>query len=263
MMIFSLIFIYTLYDMQIVNGATYRERAQKKVIRTADNLAPRGNIYDRNGKLLVTNDYTYTLNLYRTKKSQDEVNQLLLNLSNVLFKNGDSFINNFPIDFETKEFTQSDSNIKKWKNDNEIDQELDPEEVIEIFTKKYRLQEYDDLEKKILIPVRYELANGGYSKYRATAIAKNVSKESIHELEENNQKYPGIYITKETTRRYLFNNSLSHILGYVGKISSEEYEARKDQNYTINSIVGKSGVESSFEKYLRGVDGKRRIEMVS
>ena len=249
--------------MQIVNGESYRAMSQRKVARTIDGYAVRGNIYDRNGNLLVTNDVEYVLNLYRTKKSQDDVNKLLLKIANVLLENGDSYINNFPIDLETRTFTLEDSQLSKWKKDYELDEECTEQDAIDYFSSQYRLQEYDDYNKKLLLPMRYELANKGYSSYKAVAIAKDISEQTIHKLEENNFEYTGVYISKESKRKYLYGETLSHILGYIGPISGAEYENRKDEGYTINSIVGKSGVESSFEKYLRGINGKKRIEMDS
>ena len=56
-------------------------------------------------------------------------------------------------------------------------------------------------------------------------------------------------------RYYPNGNLLSHTIGYVSKISSTEYEKKKEQGYNVNSVIGKAGIEQSFEKYLRGNDG--------
>ena len=259
----TIILIIALFDMQIINGESYRERSSRKVTRTAESYAPRGEIYDRNGNLLATNEVSYTLNLFRTKSKQDDLNDLLLKIAGVLIKNGDNYISNLPIDFENKKFTINGDNLKRWKENNNIKEEFDIQETIDELVNRYKLQEYDDYERKLLIPFRYELSNSGYSNYRMATVAKNISIESVHELEENNFDYPGIYITKDTKRSYPYGNTLSHVIGYTGIISQSEYDARKDDGYTLNSIVGKAGIESSFEKYLKGINGSKRIEMDS
>ena len=257
----SIILIIRLYDLQIVNGESYRERSEKRLIRTATSYAPRGDIYDRNGKLLATSEVIYNLNLYRTKKTTEELNKFLLEIGNILLSHDDDYINNFPVDFDTNTFTLSDSKMNAWKKENKIAENAGVINVIDFFTEKYKLQDFDDIDKRILIPLRYELSNSDYTSYRAITIAEDISTDSVHELEERSFELSGIYIYKDTRRKYLYGNSLSHVLGYTGKISSQEYESKKDQGYTLNSIVGKSGVESSFEKYLKGTNGVKRIEM--
>ena len=261
--IVPIVLISRLVDLQLINGKEYRARSERRVIRTFENLAPRGDIYDRNGNALAKNEIIYVLNLYRTKKSQDDVNKLLLKIANVLIKNNDKYYNNFPVDFNTMTYTISGDQLKQWQEDYEIPYEATCEEAIESFSRKYKLQEYDDLEKQTLIPMRYELANSGYTNYRATALAKGISLNSVHEFEEKKFEYTGVYISTETKRIYPYGNTLSHIIGYTGKISSAEYNQRKDQEYTINSTIGKSGVESFFENELKGKNGKKQIEMDS
>ena len=261
--IFSFILILRLFDLQVVHGEEYKAKSEKKLNRIATSYAPRGDIYDRNGKLLATSEVIYNLNLYRTKKKNDELNELLINIADILLKNGDKYVNNFPIDFETLSFKYSNEKLKNWKKENSINENATVAEAIATFTSKYKLHEYDDVDKSVLIPLRYELSTVGYSNYKAVTIAEGISQESVHELEEKNFELSGIYIYKDTKRIYPYGNTLSHIIGYTGKINATEYESRKDQGYTLNSIIGKSGVERSFENYLRGINGTKRIEMDS
>ena len=64
-------------------------------------------------------------------------------------------------------------------------------------------------------------------------------------------------------RKYLSGNVGAHIIGYVGSISSEEYEAKKELGYLQNDIIGKTGIEATFEDFLRGQNGIKRVEMDS
>ena len=261
MFLSSIILIARLIDLQIINGEKYREQAEKRLIRKVDSHAPRGDIYDRNGTLLVTSNVEYVLELYKTKKTTHELNDTILNIVKVLEKNNDSCYNNFPIDLETKTYTQSEEKVKKWKKDNKFSEEETPEDIISYYIEKYELQEYTIEEQTKIIPVRYELSTSGYTSYKPTIIAKNISQESVHEIEERNSEISGVYIQKQTSRDYLYGSTLSHILGYTGKLSDIEYETYKNDGYKMTDIIGKSGIEKSFEKYLRGKSGTKRLEM--
>ena len=111
--------------------------------------------------------------------------------------------------------------------------------------------------------MRYEISSNGYSSYRAVTLAKNISYQSVLEIEEKNAELSGVYIAKQPVRKYLCGSIASHILGYTGKISDPEYQKRKEDGYSLNDIIGKSGIESSFEEYLRGTNGTKRLEMDS
>lgn len=73
---------------------------------------------------------------------------------------------------------------------------------------------------------------------------------------------PGFAIRSSTKRRYnTAAVSLSHVLGYVGKISAEEFTAKKDSGYRRVDEIGKTGIEASWETALRGRPGKKLVEM--
>ncbi len=77
-------------------------------------------------------------------------------------------------------------------------------------------------------------------------------------------RYPdnanGITLEEDFSRRYTTSTSMSHILGYVSRITAEEYRRLKD-SYRPQDMIGKSGLESSLETVLRGEDGERRISV--
>lgn len=259
----GIIFTLQLFNLQIVNGASYREQSENRLVRTISVSAPRGEIYDRYGKLLVTNEMGYTANLYYTKISKIELNEVLLKFANILEKNGDEYYNNFPIDFDTMEFKKKEESMKAWKTSNKIDENATVPEVIEFYKKKYEIQNQDIDEIKKIIVLRYEIATKGYSSVKSVTLAKNISKESMLEIEERGNELSGIVVTTYPIRKYLAGNIGSHILGYIGRISSSEYEKGKEQGYSQNDYIGKSGIEATFEELLRGEDGRMKLEMDS
>lgn len=74
---------------------------------------------------------------------------------------------------------------------------------------------------------------------------------------------PGLTIEAQATRDYLAGESTAHLLGYVGKISSEEYEAGRNEGYLFTDYIGKTGLELQYENVLRGKDGKKQVEVDS
>ena len=259
----GVVFIGELFDMQIVNGAEYREQSENRLVREVKITAPRGDIYDRYGKVIATSQTSYSVNLYYTKIAKTELNKGLLRLINILEKNGDTYNNNFPIDFETMTFKKSEEAAKAWKKANKIDENATVQDVIDFYIEKYEIENEDITEIEKIMVMRYEIASKGYSSFKSVTLAKNVSKNSMLEIEEQIVNLPGVAIITTPERKYVAENIASHIIGYVGKISSSELEKRKSSGYTQNDMIGKSGIESSLEEFLRGIDGIARIEMDS
>ncbi len=72
---------------------------------------------------------------------------------------------------------------------------------------------------------------------------------------------PGLRLLMEPAREYLAGPLLSHILGYVGPLSEDEYEELKDRGYLVQDRIGKTGVELTYESALRGRPGKKLVEV--
>ncbi|HNZ86390.1 MAG TPA: penicillin-binding protein 2 [bacterium] len=73
----------------------------------------------------------------------------------------------------------------------------------------------------------------------------------------------GVSVVIKNKREYIYKEMLSHILGYMGKISENEYLKLKDSDYYLDDKIGQTGLEYSYENYLRGKFGKRKIEVNS
>ena len=261
--IVGIVFVCQLFNLQIVNGASYRQQSENRLVREIKVTAPRGEIYDRYGKLLVTSITGYNVNLYYTKIPKTKLNEVLLKLANILEKNNDTYTNNFPIDFEMMTYNKSEEGAKNWKVSNKMSGDASVDEVIEFYKKKYEIQ-YDDVnDVKKVIALRYEIASKGYSSFKSVVLAKEISQESMLEIEERGNELSGIVVTTYPIRKYLTQNVASHIIGYIGRIGSTEYKNKKDQGYSQNDMIGKSGIEATFENFLRGKDGKMRLEMDS
>ena len=256
--VISVIFIATLFNLQIVNGENYREQSEKRMLRTKNITAPRGEIYDRNGVILATNKLSYDVELYKVRVSTKEQNDGILRLVEILNENSDKVYSTFPVNDDLNGFNfENTEEEQKWKKEMKLDSTLTFDQVIDKYIEKYELQDYSDnrLNQIKMIEIKYEANLNGYSLFNSATIAKDISQKSVAKIGEEKYKIYGISIVSVPKRYYPNGNLLSHTIGYVSKISSTEYEKEKEEGYSVNSVVGKAGIEQSFEKYLRGKDG--------
>lgn len=79
--------------------------------------------------------------------------------------------------------------------------------------------------------------------------------DSNIQLKEDLLEISGILINKIDGREYPYGKQIGHLIGYVQSINSEELEKNENKGYNTNSIIGKSGLEKSYEDTLRGIDG--------
>jgi len=109
---------------------------------------------------------------------------------------------------------------------------------------------------------------GSYS-YESLNIKENLDYETALKLYIENANLPGILIEKGTKRLYLNRApdetygtlSLSHLLGYLGKLNEDDLFSLKDKGYLSTDNLGKTGLEKSYEEILRGTYGKKKVEV--
>ena len=113
-------------------------------------------------------------------------------------------------------------------------------------------------ERRQILGIRYELALRRANGYTGCVLAEDIDTEFISLLADG--RYAGAKVTTSTRREYQTTYA-AHILGTVGAISSKEELAALGEGYRWDDIVGKSGVESAFEQYLKGTDGTRVVSV--
>ena len=112
--------------------------------------------------------------------------------------------------------------------------------------------------------IRTRLNDSRFNRYAPVPIAVDVPEDLKIYLEERAADFPSVVVERTALRAYPYGPLAVHILGYVGKINDEELAAHEDERgkpYTLNDEIGKSGVEQTYEQYLRGTPGLRRIEV--
>jgi len=98
--------------------------------------------------------------------------------------------------------------------------------------------------------------------YEPVLVDSEIDYEKAMLLKLKSNDWGGVLLDVVPVRKYLFANiGLGHILGYTGKLSKEDYEELKDENYSVSDYVGKIGVEKTYEEILRGKIGKKQVEV--
>ncbi len=99
------------------------------------------------------------------------------------------------------------------------------------------------------------------SRFRPRKIIGNLTSEHLVRIETNRYHLPGVSVAAEQIRSYPFNNTLCHVLGYVGEISSAQLGRPEYSAYRMGDTIGQSGLEKSYESLLKGQDGFRWVEV--
>ena len=257
--IIGIVLLVQLFNLQIVKGKDYREQSNTRLSRESILYAARGDIVDQSGNKLATTKAGYVLKIYKTKINEDTLNNTLLKIATVLEQNGDSYIDNLPINVEPFEFTVSEEAQTKWKQQNNIEESKTVEECFNILKEKYKINEDNVQNVRKIMNFRYIIAKEGYSSTKTVDLAIDISQNSVAVFNERNDDFPGISIQTQALRNYLSGSLASHILGYVGKIDGDEL--RENEGYSLNDRIGKTGIEYIFEPYLKGKDGIKQIDM--
>lgn len=259
--IIGIALVVQLFNLQIVQGEKYRVESNTKLTRESTLEAARGSILDRTGNTLAGTVMGFSVELYKTKVESEVLNNAALEITKILEKNGDSYVDSFPISINPFEFKFNNENAMiKWKENYKIDQNATAEECFYIFKDKYKISNESVEDSRKIMAIIYEIKTKGYSTVRSTQLAKGISSASLQELEERSEEFPGLAIVKVPLRNYSKGNLASHIIGYIGRISEDEYNANQGI-YAKDDYIGKSGIEKVFEEYLRGEDGQRQIDM--
>ena len=99
------------------------------------------------------------------------------------------------------------------------------------------------------------------SPLKPAIVAVGVTEAQRVAVLEHVEDYPGVRVEKLTVRRYPNGQLASHVLGYVGEISQEQLETRRDDGYQEGDTIGRAGAERAFERLLRGEPRRERLEV--
>lgn len=257
------IFGVRLYDVQVTQASqvdhtpsgshTYRTRV----------TAARGEILDRNGKVLIGNRASYNLTLiYAIVFSAENPNENLRKLTNLCNELELEMTDHFPVTMEkpytytTDEYSSTwNSYFKTFLDERGWDSDISAPQLIRRLKDTYHLPaDWTEEETRRVISIRYELDLRRWTSLPTYVLLNDVDSVSLAAITELN--IPGVNVETSTVRQYNTTYA-AHILGRIGLMNAEEYEIYKEKDYAMDAYVGKEGLEKAFEDDLHGTDGLR------
>lgn len=225
--------------------------------------AARGDILDRNGKVLVGNRASYDLVFnHFVIKSADNRNEYLYTLLKKCEELGVEHQDHLPVTMTRPfEYTLSDYSTawqgyyQNYMSDRSWDPDVTAPLLIEKMRELYKIPaEWTEEEARAVIGLRYEFDLRGVTKLPSYVFISDVDSENLAAILELNT--PGLMVESSTVREYHTTYG-AHILGYMGAMTDAEWQENQELGYSMDADVGKSGFEQAFETYLHGIDGQR------
>ena len=276
----ALIYVFMLVNLQ-VSGQDYYTMATpiKYHQRTVKVQAMRGEIYDRNGKPLVTNEFSRDIRFeYSTfPVSSDGWNETILTTIRTAERHGfgESVIQP---QYEPFSVEVSDAGVLKFDYVPDFSDSVRYDRFVELsgaigvkdgytadeaarkFLARYKIVDEDGVYKysltdsALLLRYRLDMELSDFSAVSPYPIVEGVDVELISALKES--QLSGVTTYQNFKRIYHYPGYASHILGRTGKIQAEDLEYYTEEGYPLDAVVGISGAELAFEKYLHGTDGE-------
>lgn len=281
------ILVNRMFELQVAQTDSYISQAAKRSEETRTVKASRGKIYDCNGKLLAYNklayNVTFTSNNVFGNLTSEEKNEMIYHLIKIMEKQGEKLSVEFYIEFDQKgvpQFTIKDNALLRFKAEvfgtkvEELTQEkrdMSAEEIFEFLrssdgsdSPKFLIDDKYDKETTLqIMAVRYAMFIYRFKQSQSIVLAQDVSDKTVAAIKENNNELPGIDIEEDSTRVYKKSKYFAHILGYTGAVSVEKLAELQEENpsttYTVSDQIGVSGLESTYEEYLKGTKGSEKL----
>jgi len=232
--LFAIVF-FRLWYLQVLSGDKFLAQATVNRVRDLRIQAPRGNIVDRNGRTIVANHVAVVVEIDPAKLPQSE-RDLAARWGQAMTKRG--------------------ARPKGRRGE--------PIPIPRTPTKELR-ERYQRLGRVLGLPggevhrrVVRSLVLVPYSNAR---LRTDVPASTLSYISERPELFPGVTVDQTYLRDYPNRTVGAQILGTVGEISKEETKEPRFRGVTAGTTIGKSGLERTYDRYLRGVDGKQRIQV--
>ncbi|HNV12940.1 MAG TPA: penicillin-binding protein 2 [bacterium] len=234
LLLFFFILLARLFWLQIFKGDEYRAMAEGNRVRTVSIEPKRGIIYDSNRISLVKNEANFVLYLIPSEMPKDELerDRILRQLSFI--------IDNKTEDTDAQNVTENTGDYSSFEFLEDSD--------------------YFYFVKNKLDKIKY----GSLESFRPLFIMDNLEHEAVIAISLETEKMPGVSLSVKMGRSYVGSesslSSLSHVIGYTGKISEKDLDVFGEE-YSLIDYIGKTGLEYFYENELKGQKGKKYTEV--
>ena len=260
------ILIGYLFYVQIIKNEFFKQKVTEATVKIVEgDSAPRGRIYDRNGRLIVNNVAVKVITYKKAGLNTTEELELAKRLSKILEVDYKKVKEE---DLRTywlkKNYEQSKKFITEEEYNELSERKITQEEIeklkLERIPKEY-IDSFSDEEKETAYI--YKLMNTGYSYSEKTIKKENVTDEEYAQIAENLNELPGCNIKLDWEREYLYQNTFKTMLGTVSSSESGiPYELKNhylSNGYELNDRVGTTYLEYQYEDILKGTKNKYKI----
>lgn len=260
-----------LFSWQVMDNEEYIEEAMSSASYTMSTEASRGEILDRNGKEIVVNDSGYMIIFNKLYMKSGTENDIIHRLVNLMELRHEKWVDTLPVYIDSDGVYQFEDgndetvNFIKSKSMLNMNPYSTAEDCMAEFIEHFEIEDKGCTKEDLrnIISVRYNMEFTGYSNTNPYRFASDISRDMVAIVLENSQGFPGVECSSTFVRFYKEGEFAPHLLGSVGAISQDEYAELKDDGYSLNDKVGKNGIESALEEYLRGTKGEKRVTKTS
>ncbi len=191
------LFVIRLWDLQVMRVDEYRKIDERNRIRVLNIPAPRGIIYDRNGRALVKNIPSFDITVVKEDMSRDP--DMLAEMGGLIGISA------------------------------------------------------EEIKKKIVSPTA--------NPFKPIVLKEDVSFVEVAKIEARKMDFPGLQISVVGGREYIYGHSASHVLGYLGSLNLAQLRAPEYRGIPQETAIGQFGVEKVYDDTLRGIPGKKVVEV--
>ncbi len=259
--------------IQSLYGGKDEEPTENYKERTVAVQAVRGEIYDRNGNILVSNEYDYSLiydysAMANTKAEQNEDILTIIGLLSGTEYRAETqcpFKGTYPnitFDVDILKDATVKARLARIISEYGLEEDALASELAKAIAENYAMLEegeakYSPEEMTELIRVRYEMEAIRFSAVEPYVFGDGLDISLITAVRELAVR--GVSLKIDYSRKYHYPGYASHILGRINRILAEDAEYYSSLGYPMTAKVGISGCELAFEEYLRGIDGEMKI----
>ncbi len=261
------VFLLKLWDVQVVSADDAKQEAVKGVEVSVEPV--RGEILDRNGNALATSrqvrNIVFNYYVFPSSSEKQKRNEIIYELVSLFERNDAEWVDKLPIKVSRsgKLYFAADSENEVAYLRSSAFLDLNPyatvQNCFDALVKRYGLEDYSLKDARNMASVYYSMVKDGFNSSNPYVFAKEVSAALASDIKEKSSLFTGVDVKVSSVREYEDGSLAPHLLGLVGAISAEEYEAKKDEGYALNDTIGKNGIEYVYEDELRGTAGKKLI----
>lgn len=262
------VFVFTLAKNQIIDGKT-ETASNTASVETTEVKATRGQIFDRNGNVIVGNrqgnDVVFNAAEFPEYSEQEERNKLIKSLIDIFEKNNVEWNDDMPIvldangNYQFAPDREKDIATMKSRDILRLNKYATADDCMNELIERYKLESYSKSDARKIASVCYEMKINNFNSANPYTFATDVSDLVASVIKENSVFYKGVDVQIANYREYTDGTLAPHIIGVTGVISAEEYAELKNDGYGMDDIVGKTGIEQLYEKQLKGKNGKKIV----